>query len=122
LLLLDIGVSSRMVNPDPPFDRTHYPLSNPQGAYSLQVLGDSMVGDSADAFPEGSIIRVEPALQALPGDYVIALIGENETTFRQLVSDGGELFLKPLNPRYPTQPLGNGTVLGVVRELSKRIR
>jgi SOS-response transcriptional repressor LexA len=122
LLLLDIGVSLRMVNPDPPFDRSHLPRSNPQGTYSLHVLGDSMVGDSADSFPEGSIISVEPALQAVPGDYVIALVGDNETTFRQLVSEGGELLLKPLNPRYPTQPLGNGAVLGVVRELSKRIR
>jgi SOS-response transcriptional repressor LexA len=111
-----------MVNPDPPFDRTRHPLSHHQGTYSLQVLGDSMVGNGADCFPEGSIISVEPAFQAVPGDYVIALVGGNETTFRQLVSDGGVLFLKPLNPRYPTQPLGNGSVLGVVRELSQRIR
>jgi SOS-response transcriptional repressor LexA len=100
------------------------PVSVPvqRHTYALRVHGDSMVSETADSFPDGSIIVVEPELQPLPGDYVIALDSENETTFKQLVKDGGELFLKPLNPRYPIRPLGSATVIGVVREFTKRFR
>ena len=58
----------------------------------------------------------------LPGDYVIALNEHAQTTFKQLVRDGGEFYLRPLNPRYPIKPLGVARVIGVVREFSKRFR
>lgn len=90
--------------------------------YALRVRGDSMVSGAADSFPEGSIIIVEPELQPQLGDYVIAVDDKSETTFKQLIKDGGELFLKPLNLRYPIKPLGNATVIGVVREFTKRFR
>jgi SOS-response transcriptional repressor LexA len=90
--------------------------------YALRVRGDSMVSETADSFPDGSIIIVEPELEALPGDYVIVLNRDNETTFKQLVRVGGDLLLKSLNPRYPIRPLGSATVIGVVRELTKRFR
>jgi SOS-response transcriptional repressor LexA len=100
------------------------PVSVPvqRHTYALRVHGDSMVSETSDSFPDGSIIIVEPEMPALPGDYVIALNRENETTFKQLIKDGGDLFLKPLNPRYPIKPLGNATVIGVVREFTKRFR
>lgn len=53
---------------------------------------------------------------------MIALNGENETTFKQLLKDGGELLLKPLNLRDPIRPLGGARVIGVVREFTKRFR
>ena len=53
---------------------------------------------------------------------MIAVDDKSETTFKQLIKDGGELFLKPLNLRYPIKPLGNATVIGVVREFTKRFR
>jgi SOS-response transcriptional repressor LexA len=90
--------------------------------YALRVHGDSMASEVGDTFPEGSIIIVEPELKAMPGDFVIALNTENETTFKQLVKDGGEFYLKPLNTRYPIKPLGTAKVIGVVREFSKRFR
>lgn len=90
--------------------------------YALRVHGDSMVSDTGDSFPDGSIIIVEPEMEWLAGDYVIALNGANHTTFKQLVTDAGEFFLKPLNPRYPIRPLGDATVIGVVREFTKRFR
>ncbi len=100
------------------------PVSVPvqRHTYAFRVHGDSMVSASADSFPDGSIIVVEPELQPQTGDYVIAVNEARETTFKQLVKDGGELFLKPLNLRYPVRPLGNATVIGVVREFSKRFR
>ena len=90
--------------------------------YALRVNGDSMLSASGDSFPDGSIVIVEPEIQAVPGDYVIALTESQQTTFKQLVRDGGELFLKPLNTRYPIKPLGNSVVVGVVREFTKRFR
>ena len=53
---------------------------------------------------------------------MIALDEKNETTFKQFVKDGGDLFLKPLNLRYPIRPLGSATVIGVERKFSKRFR
>lgn len=90
--------------------------------YALRVYGDSMTSDCVDSFPEGSIIIVEPEMEALPGDYVVTLNAKNETTFKQLIRDGGEFFLKPLNTRYPIRPLGTAKVIGVVREFTKKFR
>lgn len=100
------------------------PVSVPvkRHTYALRVHGDSMVSDTGDSFPEGSVLVVEPELQPEVGDYVIALNGANQTTFKQLVSDGGELYLKPLNTRYPIKPLGTAKIIGVVREFTKRFR
>ncbi|OOG39446.1 LexA family transcriptional regulator [Polaromonas sp. A23] len=90
--------------------------------FALRVQGDSMVGESLDSFPEGSLLIVEPDMEAMPGDYVIALNSYNETTFKQLIKDGGEFYLKPLNVRYPIKPLGDAEIIGVVREFTKKFR
>jgi SOS-response transcriptional repressor LexA len=86
--------------------------------YALRVQGDSMTPD----FPDGCIIVVEPELDPLPGDYVIAKNGDDEATFKQLIKDGADYYLKPLNERYPIKPLGSYRVIGVVRELVRRFR
>ncbi len=104
------------------FDMVPVSVDVRRHTYALRVRGDSMVSDRGDSFPEGAVIVVEPELAAAPGDYVIALNAENETTFKQLVKDGGELYLKPLNSRYPIKPLGGAKVIGVVREFTKRFR
>jgi len=100
------------------------PVSVPvkRHTYALAVQGDSMVGETGDSFPPGSIIVVEPELAALPGDYVIARNSDGATTFKQLVKDGSDLYLKPLNARYPIKRLDGAQVVGVVREFSKRFR
>ena len=90
--------------------------------YALRVHGDSMVSDVSDSFPDGSIVIVEPEMRAEPGDYVIATNALNEITFKQLVKDGGDFYLRPLNSRYPIKPLGSSRVIGVVREFTKRFR
>jgi len=90
--------------------------------FALRVHGDSMISDSNDSFPDGSIVIVEPDFEAMPGDYVIAKNADGETTFKQLVKDAGEFYLKPLNARYPIKPLGDAEIIGVVREFSKTFR
>lgn len=86
--------------------------------FALRVEGDSMEPE----FAPGTILVVEPEMDAHPGDYVIAKNGDDEATFKQLVRDGADLYLKPLNPRYPIRALGHSRIVGVVREAVKRYR
>jgi len=86
--------------------------------FALRVHGDSMEPE----FTEGMVLIVEPELDPLPGDYVIAKNGEEETTFKQLIKDGADWYLKPLNSRYPIKPLAESSIIGVVRAVEKRYR
>ncbi|OOZ63939.1 transcriptional regulator [Solemya velum gill symbiont] len=62
-----------------------------EGCFALRVKGDSMV--------------------------VARLDDSKEATFKQLVIDGEQKYLKPLNPQYPAIPInGNCTIIGVVRQ------
>ncbi|CAI0838292.1 Peptidase S24-like [Serratia quinivorans] len=60
-------------------------------------------------FKEGDLIIVDPELNPLPGDYVVAKNGEHEATFKKyrargVTQDGQDVFeLVPLNPDYPTK-------------------
>jgi len=90
----------------------------PGSTFALRVKGDSM----EPVFPSGVIIVVEQDFDPQPGDYVIASNGNNEATFKQLVRDGGDLYLKPLNDRYPVKPLGAAKIVGVVRESIQKFR
>lgn len=86
--------------------------------FALRVKGDSMEPN----FPEGAILVVEPDMDFMPGDYVIAKNGDNEATFKQLMKDGADWYLKPLNHRYPIKPLGTSAIIGVVREVIQKLR
>lgn len=104
------------------FERVPVTIAIRRHTYALRVHGDSMVSEISDSFPDGSIVIVEPEMAAEPGDYVIALNESNETTFKQLLKDGGDFYLKPLNTRYPIKPMGTARIIGVVREFTKRFR
>lgn len=86
--------------------------------FALRVSGDSMEPE----FKEGAVLIVEPEMEAQPGDFIIAKNGDEETTFKQLIRDGGDWYLKPLNPRYPIKPLGKASIVGVVRAVERRFR
>jgi SOS-response transcriptional repressor LexA len=96
--------------------------SEPMSAqsFSLRVEGDSMEPE----FPSGCVIFVDPQTQPLNGDYVVvALDDSHQATFKQLVLDGAQRYLKPLNPRYPIIPVDrDARVCGVVREMRKAYR
>jgi len=77
-----------------------------EDAFWLRVSGNSMTSNSGASFPEGFLILVAPDIEARQGQFVVArMIDSNEATFKQLVRDAGELYLKPLNPSYPTKPV-----------------
>lgn len=86
--------------------------------FALRVQGDSM----EPRFTEGMLLIVEPELDGQHGDYVIVKNGSEETTFKQLIKDGADWFLKPLNPRYPIKSLGTDTIVGVVRGVTEQFR
>lgn len=85
--------------------------------FALVVEGDSMEPE----FTAGMRIVVEPEMEPENGDYVVAGNGE-QATLKKLVRDGNDLYLKPLNPRYPIKPLGENRIIGVVREAHRKYR
>lgn len=75
-------------------------------AFWLRVSGNSMTSPSGHSFPEGFLILVAPDIEPRNGQFVVArMIDSNEATFKQLTRDAGELYLRPLNPAYPTRPV-----------------
>lgn len=88
-------------------------------AYALRVRGDAM----EPIFPDGSMIVVDPARSAVQGSYVLAVAQPgSDATFKQLIKDGGQWYLKPVNPRYPLVALPSiESVIGVVVEMIHRV-
>ena len=71
-------------------------------AFWLQVTGDAMTAPVGISVAQGMMILVDPDIEAEPGKMVSARIpGVKEATFRQLIEESGQLYLKPLNPTYP---------------------
>lgn len=73
-------------------------------AFALEVVGDSMYPE----FKAKDKIIVDPDVDPIPGDFVIAQNGDNEATFKKYKprgfdENGREYFeLVPLNENYPT--------------------
>jgi len=114
----DWSHAADLLHPGEGFEWIDTSVSVQAHTFALRVEGDSMEPE----FAPGTILVVEPEMDAHPGDYVIAKNGDDEATFKQLVRDGADLYLKPLNPRYPIKPLGHSRIVGVVREAVKRYR
>jgi SOS-response transcriptional repressor LexA len=99
-----------------------------ENAFALEVKGESMMPD----FKPGDKIVIDPDVQPIPGDFVIAQNGEHEATFKKYrprgYGENGEVIfeLTPLNSDYPTlnslgQPIKIiGTVIEHIRALRRR--
>ncbi|MFK3816418.1 LexA family protein [Pseudomonas sp. NPDC089407] len=70
-------------------------------AFWLVVENDSMNAASGKSVPEGMRVLVDAGLLAEPGKLVIARQPGRPAVLRQLVEEGGDKMLKPLNTRYP---------------------
>lgn len=90
------------------------PSNHGPRAYALRVEGVSM----EPKFHNGDIIFVDPDKRAEHGSYVVVrLDDEKKATFKQLVIEGDQRFLRPENPAWPQQLIsinGNATICGVV--------
>ncbi len=81
------------------------------------VVGDSMDDGTASSFPEGTVIFVDPDIEAQPGKFVIAKDVESQSgTFKKLTTDGARWFLTPLNKQYQAIPIDSHAmrIIGVV--------
>lgn len=115
------GEAMRVVdNYQPGFSEQMVPVTVPvrRHTFCLRVRGDSMVDPSGagPSFPEGTKIIVEPDRE--PGHrsfVVVKSADEEEATFKQLIIEGQDMYLKPLNPAYKTKPFPpEGRIAGVV--------
>lgn len=75
-----------------------------------------MTAPAGQSITEGTLILVDTEAEVAPGKLVVAKLPDsNEATFKKLVSDGGRLFLKPLNPSYPIEAVDEHCrIVGVV--------
>lgn len=81
-------------------------------AYALTVKDTTM----EPRFPEGTTIIVDPTVQPTDRDYAVVQVeGSKLPTFKQILIDGGSIYLKPLNPDFKTVHVDKGyKFLGVV--------
>lgn len=94
------------------------PAAAGENVFWLRVVGDSMTAPAGVSVPEGHLILVDPDRPPVSGSLVVAkLVDSDEVTFKRLVIDAGQKYLKPLNPDYKTIPInGNCKIVGVVIE------
>lgn len=88
-------------------------------AFALRVTGDSMTSMVGISIPDGSTVIVDPDIAPEHGKIVVARMDDSASaTMKKLVIDGGQKYLKPLNPAYPVMPInGNCTIIGVVKQV-----
>jgi SOS-response transcriptional repressor LexA len=90
------------------------PVRCGKGTFVLRVKGQSM----EPRFHDGEYIFVEPDVAADNGKFVVVRLEDTqEATFKQLIIEGGQMYLKALNPDWPTRIMGvtkNAFICGVV--------
>lgn len=89
----------------------------PKNTFALRVSGKSMENcDGKNHFPDGSLILVNPDIDAKIDDFVVAVDeATQEATFKRLIEDCGNKFFVPLNSQFPVTKVTETTVIrGVV--------
>jgi SOS-response transcriptional repressor LexA len=79
------------------------PITAGPNSCALRVEGDAMTAPHGRSYPDGAIIFVDPdeAGSARNGDRVVARIEDSDQlTFRALIVDGPNRYLRALNPAY----------------------
>jgi len=92
-------------------------------AFWLEVEGDSMTAPAGVSIPEGTFVLFDTGRDAINNSLVIAKLSDsNEATFKRLIIDGGQKYLKGLNPQWPMVPInGNCKIIGVAVETTMRL-
>ena len=95
-------------------ERFMCPVNCSDLTFALKVQGVSM----EPKFYDGDLIFVDPEAECIHGSYVVArLDDDNHATFKQLIIENGQKFLKAANPNWPEQLIpinGNCTLVGKV--------
>ncbi|MHB9807041.1 LexA family protein [Pantoea ananatis] len=81
----------------------------------IKVEGDSMTAPMGVSIPEGTYVLFDTGRKPINSSLVIAKLADHdETTFKKLVIDGGQKYLKGLNPQWPMVPVDdNCRIIGV---------
>jgi len=92
-------------------------------AFWLEVEGDSMTAPVGLSVPEGTFVLFDTGREPVNGSLVIAKLSDsNEATFKKLIIDGSQKYLKGLNPAWPLIPInGNCKTIGVAVETKLRL-
>nr|WP_183516211.1 XRE family transcriptional regulator [Enterobacter ludwigii]MBB2843601.1 SOS-response transcriptional repressor LexA [Enterobacter ludwigii] len=92
-------------------------------AFWLRVEGDSMTAPAGISIPEGTFVLFDTGREPINGSLVIAKLSDsNEATFKKLIIDGGQKYLKGLNPQWPLVPInGNCRIIGVAIETKLKL-
>jgi len=102
------------------------PMEAHLGMFGLLLSDDSMQALDGLSWSRGATIIVDITSEPGRDDYALVADknGAGLPIFRQLVSDGLELYLRPRNPQYPMRPAPKdtifvGTVIGQVMDLTE---
>ncbi|HFV9307417.1 TPA: LexA family protein [Citrobacter freundii] len=89
----------------------------------LKVEGDSMTAPVGLSIPDGTYVLFDTGREPINGSLVIAKLSDsNEATFKKLIIDGGQRYLKGLNPAWPMIPInGNCKTIGVAIETKLKL-
>jgi SOS-response transcriptional repressor LexA len=69
--------------------------------FGLKVRDDAMYNGTYRSFPPGCYIAISPDREPKLNDNVVAIVeGQDEVIFKQLIKDGANSYLRPLNPQY----------------------
>lgn len=94
-------------------------------AFALRVVGDSMFcHGNPKSLSEGQIVIVDPSSPPAHRDVVVAMLGNTDkATVKQLLIDGDEKILNPLNERYkPITVTEDVSIVGVVMDAITRFK
>jgi len=66
-------------------------------AYAIKMKGSAMY----PRFPENTILIIDPSVEPEDRDFGVVYL-EKQATFKQILIDGSDIYLKPLNPDFKT--------------------
>ncbi len=98
-----------------PSDITSYVFTDAiisEKAFAVSMEDSTML----PRYPEGSVLIIEPTIKPRNNDFA-ALVANNETKmqFKQILFDGDDLYLKPLNSDFQVHNIGsNYQILGTM--------
>jgi phage repressor protein C with HTH and peptisase S24 domain len=94
------------------WDEVDLPSIGREGAYALEISGDSM----APVYRDGDRIVVAPDMEPRRGDRVVVKTREGEVMAKELSRlTAGKLELRSLNPEYPARTLDRKDVAWIAR-------
>lgn len=82
-----------------------------------------MTAPTGKSVPDGSLILIDTGKDSENGSLVVAkLTDSNEATFKKLVIDGGNWYLKGLNPTWPAMKVnGDCKIIGVAVQMMMKL-